>query len=46
GNNSQLGQGAKITSNVTIGDDVLMGPDVVIMSSSHAFESKRITNHL
>ena len=38
GNNSQLGQGARINSYVTIGDNVLMGPDVVIMSSSHAFE--------
>ncbi|MGB5636735.1 MAG: acyltransferase [Waterburya sp.] len=38
GNRSQLGQNAKIDPFVTIGDDVLMGPDVIILTTRHAFE--------
>lgn len=38
GDRSQLGQNAKIDPAVTIGKDVLMGPDVIILTTRHAFE--------
>ena len=38
GDRSQLGQNAKIDPTVTIGKDVLMGPDVIILTTRHAFE--------
>lgn len=37
GDNSQLGQNARLNGTITIGKNVLMGPDVIIMSTSHAF---------
>jgi len=39
GHRAQIGMGSRIDRDVTIGDDVLMGPDVVIISVGHAFES-------
>ena len=37
GDRSQLGENLKSESDITLGHDVLMGPDVVMMSSGHAF---------
>ena len=39
GDRSQLGKNMRAESDLQLGDDVVMGPDVVIMSSSHAFDS-------
>ncbi|HHJ14078.1 MAG TPA: acyltransferase [Gammaproteobacteria bacterium] len=38
GARSQLGQNARLQGSITIGEDVLMGPDVVIMATSHRFD--------
>lgn len=38
GDRTQLGHNARIDQFVTIGNDVVMGPDVVIMTHSHSFE--------
>jgi len=38
GNRAELGRNARIDQPVTIGDNVLMGPDVVIMTVLHGFE--------
>lgn len=38
GDRSQLGVNCKVESDLVMGDDVVMGPDVFIMSSAHAFE--------
>lgn len=37
GNRSQLSQNGRFNGTIQIGDDCLMGPDVVIMATSHAF---------
>lgn len=37
GNNSGIGIGAMIYGHVTIGNDVLMGPDVIIFTSGHKY---------
>lgn len=37
GNRSQLGSNARLKGEIPIGDDVLMGPDVVKMATSHKF---------
>lgn len=37
GHRSQLGRNLKAEADLTLGDDVVMGPDVIIMSSGHAF---------
>jgi maltose O-acetyltransferase len=42
GDRSQIGIAARIDHDTVIGSDVLMGPDIVIMSSAHAFEDKNI----
>jgi len=42
GDRSQLGQNCVISPGVTIGNDVVMGPDVIIMATAHAFENKDI----
>lgn len=39
GNRSQLGLRMRADSDLTLGDDVIMGPDVVIMAWSHRFDS-------
>lgn len=39
GDRSQLGLGMRADSEFKIGDDVIMGPDVVIMSWTHRFDS-------
>ncbi len=39
GNNSELGTRCMIHSNVIIGDNVIMGPDVKIYSRNHRYES-------
>lgn len=39
GDRSQLGQNARLLGSIYIGSDVLMGPDVVIMATSHCFDS-------
>lgn len=41
GNNSQLGADSRIGPGTVIGDNVLMGPEVVIMTTAHAFEDPR-----
>lgn len=47
GNYSQLGQNAKISGPVTIGNYVMMGPDVVIMAVTHDVSdlSKPMVDH-
>jgi len=42
GDRSRLGTNARIDHQVTIGNDVMMGPDVVIMTNAHAFENPNI----
>lgn len=42
GNRSQLGQGARLNGIIHIGDDVMMGPDVVMMATSHAYSDRTI----
>lgn len=37
GNNSGIGQGAKLYGRVTIGDDVMMGEDVLMLTQNHHF---------
>lgn len=37
GDRSQLGQNARLQGTITIGEDCVMGPDVVIMATSHEF---------
>lgn len=37
GNNSQLGQNSRLQGEIFIGDDCVMGPDVVIMATSHKY---------
>ena len=37
GNNSSLGQDCKILGPVFIGDNVMMGPDVVVLTANHDF---------
>lgn len=37
GDRSQLGQNARLLGTITIGDDVIMGPDVIIMATSHEY---------
>lgn len=39
GNNSQLGMNCRLNGDIEIGDNVLMGPDVVIMATSHRYDS-------
>ncbi len=39
GNNSQLGQDCVVPSDLTMGDNVIMGPEVVIWGISHDFSS-------
>ena len=38
GDHSQLGVNCKVEKDLVMGDNVVMGPDVIIMSSSHSFE--------
>lgn len=38
GTNSQQGQNSRLTGDITIGDDCIMGPDVVIMATSHGYD--------
>lgn len=40
GNNSGLGINCKIQGTVTIGDNVMMGPDVLIYTTNHEFKDK------
>lgn len=42
GNRAQIGINARIEHHVTIEDDVVMGPDIVIMTNSHNFEDPAI----
>lgn len=37
GDRSQLGQNARLGGAISIGDDCLMGPDVVMMATSHEY---------
>lgn len=37
GNRSQLGQNSRLAGTISIGDDCVMGPDVVMMATSHEF---------
>lgn len=37
GDRSQLGHNSRIDNDIVFGRDVMMGPDVVIMSNAHAF---------
>lgn len=38
GNNSGIGINARLHGEVTIGDNVMMGPDCIIYTSNHAFD--------
>lgn len=38
GDRSQLGQNSRMQGTITIGDDCVMGPDVVMMATSHEFK--------
>lgn len=42
GHRAQIGVNARIEHHVTIEDDVVMGPDVVIMTNSHDFEDPAV----
>ena len=42
GDNSGIGVNALVSSYVTIGKDVMMGPDCIILTSNHGFERKDI----
>jgi len=42
GNRSGIGKHANIQGPLTIGDDVMMGPDVIIYTKNHAFEDTSI----
>lgn len=42
GDNSGIGVNALISSQVTIGNDVMMGPDCIILTSNHGMERKDI----
>ena len=42
GNNSGLGLNCKIQGTVTIGDNVMMGPDVLIYTTNHEFKDKDV----
>ena len=46
GSRTQLGQNSRLTGIVNIGDDVLMGPDVVIMATSHKWNDTNININL
>lgn len=43
GNRSQLGQNARFHGLVSIGEDVVMGPDVVMMATTHEFSDTERT---
>lgn len=43
GNNSGLGINCKVRGPLTIGDNVMMGPDVIILTSTHDFARTDIT---
>ncbi len=38
GTNSQLGHNSRLQGTISIGDDCVMGPDVVIMATSHGYD--------
>lgn len=42
GNDSGLGENCRLQGTVTIGDHVMMGPDVLIYTTNHEFEDKTI----
>ncbi len=42
GDRSQLGQGSRLNGVINIGNDVMMGPDVVMMATSHSFDDTEI----
>ncbi len=42
GNNSGLGVNCQIQGTVSIGDNVMMGPDVLIYTTNHAFADKTV----
>lgn len=46
GNNSGIGNRCIVRGPLLIGDDVMMGPDVVILSGGHKFERKDIPMRL
>ena len=46
GDRSQLGQNSRLNGTITIGNDCVMGPDVVMMATSHEFKSLEIPINL
>ena len=46
GNRSQLGQNARLNGCITMGDDCVMGPDVVMMAIGHEFSDRKIPINL
>lgn len=42
GNYSQLGQNSRLNGNITLGDYIMMGPDVVIMAVTHDISNKSL----
>ncbi len=43
GNNSGIGINCEMNGNVTIGDDVMMGPEVVVYTTRHCFDRTDMT---
>lgn len=41
-----MGQNSRLDGDITIGDDVVMGPDVIMMATSHEFSSLEIPINL
>ena len=42
GNNSGIGKGAQIPSDIHIGNDVMMAEDIIILNSNHKFSNLEI----
>ena len=42
GNNSGIGYKCKVPSNIIIGENVMMGPNCIILNRNHSFDSKSI----
>ncbi len=38
GDRSQLGQNSRLNGSISIGKDVIMGPDVIMMATSHEYK--------
>ena len=43
GNDTQLGQNSRLQGTISIGDDCVMGPDVVLIATYHNFEDPNVS---